>query len=285
MAHGEETIDIPISAVRSDGTPSTPSRYELLSMVKKQSKFLRENDGQDSMSSGSSAMDSQFWYEMLDLYFLRGNVSKGHEEDDLIFFVRAKNLHGYGFNDHMEDVAPFFVRRWVPSLERVVGANMSEVDWARTFYLNLIAHTSFSVTVAICSIQALRKHQNGENSSLSLVYKVIKTVFASPSRVNFQLDHKKAAETLPAYPNICFSVDDFDDTFDAVILSEVDHCYCVVLNAHDGAAFPSEIESEGSDLTVHSRDDTAPKPPKVPQFLLLRENNFMCASHKHLMPF
>jgi Uncharacterized conserved protein (DUF2045) len=27
----------------------------------------------------------------------------------------------------------------------------------------------------------------------------------------------QAAETLPAYPNICFSVDDFDDTFDAVV--------------------------------------------------------------------
>jgi len=69
---------------------------------------------------------------------------------------------------------------------------------------------------------------------------VVKTVYASPSRVNFQLDHKKvsccccfqiclfafadifwnccqATETLPAYPNICFSVDDFDDTFDAVV--------------------------------------------------------------------
>ncbi|XP_078177527.1 CW7 isoform X2 [Carex rostrata] len=235
MAHGEETIDIPISAVRSDDKPSTPSRFELLSMVKKQSKFLREIDSQDSTSSGSSTMASQFWREMLDLYFVRGNVSKGHEEDDLIFFVRAKNLDGY------EDVAPFFVRRWAPSLERVVGTNMSDVDWARTFYLNLIAHTSFSVTVAICSIQALRKHQNGENSSLSPVYKVIKTVFASPSRVDFQLDHKK-------------------------ILSEVDHCYCVVLNAHDGAAFPSEIEIDGSDLTVHSIDEVTPKLPKATLF-------------------
>ncbi|KAF3330999.1 hypothetical protein FCM35_KLT04353 [Carex littledalei] len=240
-------------------------------MVKKQSKFLREIDGQDSTSSGSSTMDSQFWHEMLDLYFVRGNVSKGHEEDDLIFFVRAKNLHGYGFNDHMEDVAPFFVRRWAPSLERVVGANMSEVDWARTFYLNLIAHTSFSVTVAICRYfhfhiyLRVRLDRARDRARISARI-VIKTVFASPSRVDFQLDHKKSAETLPAYPNICFSVDDFDDTFDAVILSEVDHCYCVVLNAHDGAAFPSEIEIDGSDLTVHSRDETAPKLPKATLF-------------------
>lgn len=53
----------------------------------------------------------------------------------------------------------------------------------------------------------------------------------------------------------------------------------MVLNAHDGAAFPSEIEIDGSDLTVHSRDEAAPKLPKVPQFLLLMENNnFMCTS-------
>ncbi|KAJ4795729.1 hypothetical protein LUZ62_046975 [Rhynchospora pubera] len=265
MAHSKETIDIPISTTENATAPSSPSRYELLSMVKKQSEFLRDNDLQDSTSSGSNAMDSRFWHEMLDLYFVRGNVSKGQEEDDLLFFIRAKNMHGYGFNDHMEDVAPFFVRRWAPSLEKLIGANMSEVDWARSFYLNLIAHTSFSVTVAICSIQALRKHQNGE-SSLSPVYKVIKTVFASPSRVNFHLDHKKSAETLPAYPNICFSVDDFDDTFDAVVLSEEDHCYCVVLNAHDGAAFPSETEYKGSDMTVHSRDDTTSKLPKATLF-------------------
>lgn len=27
------------------------------------------------------------------------------------------------------------------------------------------------------------------------------------------------------------------------VLTETDHCYCVLLNAHDGAAFPSEKES------------------------------------------
>lgn len=30
------------------------------------------------------------------------------------------------------------------------------------------------------------------------------------------------------------------------VLSDSDHCYCVILNAHDGAAFPSEKESYDS---------------------------------------
>ncbi|XP_072990388.1 uncharacterized protein [Typha latifolia] len=248
-----ETKEISVSGIGLiDG--ETPSRYELLSMVKKHSNLLGWTvvDEQDASDVG---MDAQFWHEVLDMYFVRGRVAKGREEDDLIFFVRNMSLHGYGFNDNMDDASPFFVRRWAPTLEKVIGANSADIDWGPSFYLNLIAHTSYTVTVAICSIQALRRHQNGESTTLSPIYKVIKTVYASPSRVNFLLDHKKAAETLPAYPNICFAVDDFDDTFDAVVLSEVDHCYCVILNAHDGPAFPAENDPCDSNLSRPIRGD------------------------------
>nr|CAB3500010.1 unnamed protein product [Digitaria exilis] len=115
-------------------------------------------------------------------------------------------------------------------LEKVINANTAEVDWERSFYLNLIAHTSYNVTVAIfgCFHSIGDLHNRAEKSKkLTPVYKltlcqshsleqVTKTVYASPSRVNFHLDRRKAVETVPAYPNICFSVDDFDDTFDAV---------------------------------------------------------------------
>ncbi|KDO81141.1 hypothetical protein CISIN_1g0161611mg, partial [Citrus sinensis] len=106
--------------------------------------------------------------------------------------------------------------RWAPKLDDLLGKNLSEVHWRRSFYLNMIAHTAFSVTVAICSHQELRNHQAGTDTPLSPIYKVVKTVYASPSRVNFQLDSKKEVETKPAYPDICFAVDDFDSTFDAV---------------------------------------------------------------------
>lgn len=229
-----EEKDVPISRKEE-----TPSRYELLSMVRKHSNLLVQT-ADDGHEASDVEMDAQFWLEMLDLYFIRYRISQGRQEDDLVFFVRNMSLHGYGFNDNMEGESPFFVRRWAPQLEKVLGGDPINVDWRRSFYLNLIAHTSFTVTVAICSVQALRRHQSGEDTSLSPIYKVVKTVYASPSRVNFQLDHKKAVETLPAYPNICFAVDDFDDTFDAVVLSETDHCFCVLLNAHGGAAFPAE---------------------------------------------
>jgi len=37
----------------------------------------------------------------------------------------------------------------------MVGDKLMEVDWRRTFYLNMIAHTSFTVTVAICRYSSL----------------------------------------------------------------------------------------------------------------------------------
>ncbi|XP_050236998.1 uncharacterized protein LOC126686792 isoform X2 [Mercurialis annua] len=232
----------------------TPSRHELLSMVKKHSRLLIKSTEQE-VSATDVEMDLYFWYDMLDLYFIRGKESRGRQDDDLVFFVKTMGTEGYGFNDNMQGVSPYFVRRWAPKLDNLIKNN-SEVDWRRSFYLNLIAHTSFTVTVAICSHQVLRNHQTGSDTPLSPIYKVVKTVYASPSRVNFLLDSKKEVETTPAYPDICFAVDDFDSTFDAVVLTGTDHCYCVILNAHGGAAFPSE---KGS----HDNSSNSDSPLKV----------------------
>ncbi|KAK8958991.1 hypothetical protein KSP40_PGU003255 [Platanthera guangdongensis] len=250
-----------ISSEISDG--ETPSRHELLSMVKKYSKLLSESNSNEQDASYTE-MDERFWREVLDMYFIRGAVAKERQDDDLIFFVGYMRLNRHGFKDDVESDSPFFVRRWASKLEKVLGDDPVHVDWRQSFYLNFVAHTSYTVTVAICSNQALRRHQNGECASLSPIYKVVKTVYASPSRVNFQLDFKKAVETVPAYPNVCFAIDDFDDNFDAVVLSDADHCYCVLLNAHGGAAFPEdfsvgETNSHGSPNGSNSDKGILPK--------------------------
>ncbi|KAK8977395.1 hypothetical protein V6N11_034441 [Hibiscus sabdariffa] len=215
----------------------TPSRFELLSVVRKHSNLLGKTTV-DQQDVSDLETNGKFWHDVFDLYFVRGKESRGRQDDDLIFFVRK--WKGHGFNDSDESLAPYFVRRWAPELDRLVGDSLSVVDWRRSFYLNMIAHTSYSVTVAICSHDVLKNHQVGQGTPLSAIYKVVKTVYASPSRVNFHLDSKKEVETTPAYPDICFAIDDFDSTFDAVVLTDTDHCYCVLLNALDGAAFPSE---------------------------------------------
>lgn len=239
----------------------TPTRYELLNMVKKHSKLLG-NDKVSDYDASDVEMDAHFWRDILDVYFIRGRESRGRQEDDLIFFVRKMRLHGQGFSDDAEDAPPYFVRRWAAKLDTVIADNYANVDWRRSFYLNLIAHTSFTVTVAICSHQVLRNYQALQNTPLTPVYKVVKTVYASPSRVNFHLDSKKEVGPTPAYPDICFAVDDFDSTFGAVVLTETDHCYCVLLNAHDGAAFPTEkalCESGSSNTFVRIQADSGKK--------------------------
>ncbi|XP_071925105.1 uncharacterized protein [Coffea arabica] len=221
-----------------DGMTQTPSRFELLSMVRKHSKFLAKPSA-DEDDASDVEMDTHFWHDVLNMYFVSGKESRGRQEDDMLFFVR-KGSDGNGSSESGEDNSPFFVRRWAPKLDELVGDSLLTVDWRRSFYLNLIAHSSFTVTVAICSHQVLRNYQSVQGRPLAPIYKVVKTVYASPSRINFHLDSRKAVETTAAYPDICFAVDDFDSTFDAVVLTDVDHCYCVILNANDGAAFPYE---------------------------------------------
>ncbi|RDY03135.1 hypothetical protein CR513_13320 [Mucuna pruriens] len=215
----------------------TPSRCELLSVVKKHSNLIGKTVVEEQDASDIE-MDMKFWHDVFDLYFVCGKESRGRQDDDLVFFVRKLGSHGSGSDNKTESVDPYFVRRWAPKLSDLIDETSVDVDWRRSFYLNLIAHTSFSVTVAICSHQVLVNHRTGQDTPLSPIYKEV--------------------ETTPAYPDICFAIDDFDSTFDAVVLTEKDHCYCVVLNAHDGAAFPSEkvsndcSTSDSSSLEVHT---------------------------------
>ncbi|XP_047322529.1 uncharacterized protein LOC124926365 [Impatiens glandulifera] len=233
-----------------------PTRHELLTMVKKHSKTLGKTDvGEEDASDVET--NPRFWHDIMDMYFILGKESRGRQDDDLIFFVKKSNIHEHAPKDNQEDNNPYFVRRWAVKLNSLVDEDKIHVDWRRSFYLNLIAHTSFSVTVAICSHEVLKNHQGGRDSPLSSIYKVVKTVYASPSRVNFHLDSRKESETTPAYPDICFAVDDFDSTFDAVVLTETDHCYCVLLNADGGASFPSEDRVQGSSSSDISSLETS----------------------------
>ncbi|KAI5058591.1 hypothetical protein GOP47_0026761 [Adiantum capillus-veneris] len=230
---------LPLSATFSQ---ETPSRHELLTIVRKHSTFLKNFAVSDTSKGSENSLDMRFWRELVDMFFVRGMITlKSPQDDDLVFFVCHKSL-----KEHISK-PPYFVRRWASQLEKVIGDNAKEVDWHRSFYLNLIAHTSYTLTVAICRREALQNRQKDTRTTISPIYQVSKTVYASPSRVNFQTDMSKGFETVPAYPDIYFMVDDYDDTFEEVILVEPDHCYCVFLNADGGAAFSAEdLEAKAS---------------------------------------
>ena len=60
------------------------------------------------------------------------------------------------------------------------------------------------------------------------------------------------------------------DSFEQV-LSDPEHCYCVILIAHDGAAFPEETESKNPGSNVQpglSCGSAQEKPPKVPSLVI-----------------
>lgn len=269
----------------ASSSSSLPSRTELLEIIRKHSWVL----GQAAPSGGDQGgpevpVDSWFWREVLDMFFVRGAADKKTPlDDDLLYFVRASadsaddlvmvdehpQQQQYGEEQQQQDEEPYFVRRLGPSLDKLIGGSAWAVDWCRSVYLNLIQHTSYSLTVAICTREALQTHQQrrsppsaspgrGRGPPLAPLYKVTKTVYASPARTAFQPDcTAKATATQAAYPDICFAVDDFANTFEAVVLTDSEQCFCVLLDACGGAAIDGRRRSgtAGSAVEMRSPND------------------------------
>ena len=115
------------------------------------------------------------------------------------------------------------MRRWTRELPREVVA-----DWRESVYLNLIVHTRFTLTVAICSYAALKdRSRPGPRTFV----KVVKPVYAAPSVARVDLKTSKAAATQISWPEVYFAVYDYVDAFDAAIISDPDHCLVVELRA------------------------------------------------------
>ncbi|XP_039023987.1 uncharacterized protein LOC120156795 isoform X1 [Hibiscus syriacus] len=108
----------------------TPSRFDLLSMVRKHSNLLGKTVVEEEDASDIE-MDGQFWHDIFDLYFLRGKESRRLQDDDLLFFVRKWREHD--FNDK-NGVAPYFVRRWAPEVKR----SQNQLEYALSFFFKLV---------------------------------------------------------------------------------------------------------------------------------------------------
>ena len=87
-----------------------------------------------------------------------------HESYDQ-FLMDALNLYRHIHHDYMFQklllthiwfIAPNISWIWkfddllLAQLEKVIGDSANQVDWRRSLYLNMIAHTSYTLTVAIC---------------------------------------------------------------------------------------------------------------------------------------
>eukprot|EP00898_Chlorokybus_atmophyticus_P000789 jgi/Chlat1/1710/Chrsp127S01930 len=246
-----------------EATPSMAgkSRSELLDAVRVYSENLLE-----PVSSGSAAFAAatgdkngglSFWRETFEGLFLDAtpHLDAPKQQDDMLFFVRQKK------DD--EGQAPFFVRRWTPQLPKIIAADVgngfaekaASVDWRRSVYLNLIAHTSYALTVAVCSKAALdERRRSGATGLATSLMKVTKVVYASPSRLRVNMQSSKTEKQVPAYPDCCFSVFDYEMAFENVVVSEPDHCLCVILSARGGAALSDRSPSSSATTPVQTPD-------------------------------
>lgn len=60
-------------------------------MVKKHSNLIGKTvvgEEQEDDACDDVELDNRFWYDVFDLYFVRGKESRGRQDDDLLFFVR-----------------------------------------------------------------------------------------------------------------------------------------------------------------------------------------------------
>ncbi|CAI5466668.1 unnamed protein product [Closterium sp. Yama58-4] len=154
------------------------SRKDILEIVRKHSGALvrpaASRDGAGAEAAQTALMmDRQYWREMADLFFVRGVQLRGDAIQDgsfrdVVFFVRdespaatprqadgvgegAKGVSGRGEGEEaVERRRPYFARRRQSSLGEILGGSGESIDWRRTFYLNLICHTDYSLTIAVC---------------------------------------------------------------------------------------------------------------------------------------
>ncbi|CAI5987753.1 unnamed protein product [Closterium sp. NIES-64] len=263
----------------SPSSPSSPppggamSRKDILEIVRKHSGALvrpaASRDGAGAEAAQTALMmDRQYWREMADLFFVRGVQLRGDATQDgsfrdVVFFVRdespaatprqagggaegAGDMAGRGEGmEAVERRRPYFARRRQSSLGEILGGSGESIDWRRTFYLNLICHTDYSLTIAVCSRTAL-ENQKRSGRAVPPIMKVTRRAYASPSRALIDTSlplppsTSQDPEVTEAYPNICFAIDSSDRAFESVVLKGSDHCFCVLLSAHRGAAFPAQ---------------------------------------------
>lgn len=132
--------------------------------------------------------------------------------DDLLFFVSKINLE-------QNKIEVF--RRDSKKLPCLTDFNY---DWEETVYLNLILHQfEYTLTCAICT--------QTSDKDLEIIKRHSKRVFASPSKRDLE---SKGTEESITYPFIYFTVDDFDEAFNDMIVRE-GQMVCVELVANDTA--------------------------------------------------
>ena len=199
-----------------------------------------------SQWGGAEFWQDEHWRTALDELFYKGKTLQAKEkQDDMIFYA-------YEINDDKkakakakgkDTAATTTSSKGLPldvTVRRFrfgIPKDLPGIQWMESVYLNILLHTEYTCTVAICSKTALEKHRKGEAEPALPVYKTSRQVYASHTHISINLNEDKGAEPEMAYPQIYFSIDDFENAFEDLVVQDEDHCMCVLLYARDGPTF------------------------------------------------
>ncbi|XP_065579738.1 uncharacterized protein KIAA0930 homolog [Artemia franciscana] len=189
---------------------------------KEEIKFYRRRDRCNPEFDTNSAVtySTSNWTELFVNRFLF-DAQASVDSDDLLFFVRKKHIRGSTCESPKFHTELEVYRR--DSKKLPIGN--PDIAWDETVYLNLIIHSlRYELTVAVCSRTSLKDFQ--------VLKKHTQKVFALPSRR--RMDSKSDTEDI-SFPDICFSVDNFDDIYENIILRDGEFL-CVELVARDAEA-------------------------------------------------
>ena len=219
---------------------------ELSDVFEKIKNHVKQNHGEFTNSHGELAFTDDFvvvepekytenrlfWSVLFKQYFVE--TDRGNEDDDLLFFVRvppstsSDNLQGDTTNQNQtggtvskeNNEEPFYVLR-KNGPKPLPNEHSVKIDWEKTVYLNIILHEfDYRATVAHCTQRTKTERMRG-------ISRAVTKVFPSPSRQRMDV---KGARTEFTYPFIYFSLDDFEDIFQDIVVAG-NECVCVELVA------------------------------------------------------
>ncbi|CAF3423898.1 unnamed protein product [Rotaria sp. Silwood1] len=185
----------------------TSSMQSLLSAMTKERHKNKPDEDDDYIHIQQS--NSQ-WPKLFDIYFLSPKTRLSQtttnttSDDDLIFYVTRQMDNDFHHPLHLVEVFRHH------DIKRLPKFAAPEYDWEETTNLNLVLHQfEYTVTTAVCT--------KTSNKHLQILKRLSTKVYASPSRRDME---SKGTEEKITYPNIYFTVDNFEDTFCEMIVNE-----------------------------------------------------------------
>ncbi|XP_062582134.1 uncharacterized protein KIAA0930 homolog [Saccostrea cucullata] len=197
------------------GIKNSDSFQEMMRAIKTE----RTKESLTISTDGFEMMDdsTSFWTDLFTKYFIDPSRVPDDQRDDMLFYVRkTHNPKNKSFTFRPEIEVYRRDSKTLPSLED------KTIDWEETVYMNIISHQLvYTATCAVCT-RTSEQH-------LQILKKFSQRVYPSPSKR--RMDDKGTEEEL-TYPNIYFTVDNFEEAFGDIMVRDGE-MVCVELTATD----------------------------------------------------